>query len=416
MSAGSVSKLTLDASGRRRRKLALTGGALAVVAGAVVICWVGLGRIAGWAERNAESYPYNAGEDPIRFLLPDLFATPGRDRILLLGPSAAHEGVLYEDLARAFDRDVFSAGISSGTMDDALVALDLIAQLHGADAVPRTLILGVTIRTVANIPRRFGVRRDVNAYAPTFEAINRYSAFEVVPGEYRSRLVRKGLRRRLSARLAFLLKKQQPRFRAGLAAAAGRGVGEHPLWRLHDRPWPRMDDHRQPLTGDNITVTFGLFRELGVVEALRYWLPFYRSPYYTAFIERPSTAALRARLENGWRPKLDVSEDTSFVQRQFGDLLDTCRSLGIELYVVNLPENPIAYDLYPEGVYDKYYALLEESLKGVPLLDLRRYLSGDDFVDEVHPRHRVARRVTERIIRFIRAERAATSGGGATSG
>lgn len=388
--------------GSVRLKLAL--GALAVAGLALLVEGLLLERIAVWAERERDSYPYVAGEDPIRLLLPSLFEVPGEDRILILGSSSAHEGILFEEVERAFPAyDVLTVGISSGTMDDVLLVLDLIERLHGPDRVPRTLILGVTYRLVANVPRRFGDRIDPNAYAPLHQALRRYGPFETVSTEHRSELVEKGRLGKLKAAFTLHTKKLQPRLRAGLAALAGAVLGERGLHRLDDRPWPVMEDHRRPFAPASMAATFETFAELGVRETLGYWLPYYRSPYYTAYVPPKAYEPLMDRLQNGWRPEQSWEDDEGFVGPQFEALRGFCERHGIRLFAVNLPENPITFELYPEGVYERYRTLLDRHLDGVPLLDLRDALDRSQFMDEVHPLHPVARReVTPRVIRFVR--------------
>lgn len=363
-----------------------------------------LEQLAGWAERERDAYPYVAGEDPIRLLLPDMFDVPGEERILILGASAAHEGILYEEVERAFPAyDVLTVGISTGTMDDVLLALDLIERRYGADKLPRTLILGLTFRLVANVPRRFGDGIDPNAYAPLHEAIRRYSPYDVVPREFRSELVDKGTLGKLKAAFKLRLMKAQPRFRAGLAALAGDLIGEHPQHALDAHPWVGTDDYRRPLTGENLGRTADVVAELGLLEALRYWLPFYRSPYYTAYRPRAPRDALHARLKSGWIPKVGWDGDEAFVGYQLRALRQFCERHGIRLFAVNLAESPVTYAYYPDGAYARYRALLAEHLEGVPFLDLREALAPQEFMDEIHPLHPVARRYTKWVVDLVRA-------------
>lgn len=363
-----------------------------------------LDRLAAWGERDRGSYPYIAGEDPMRLLLPSMFGGPGDSTALILGPSAAHEGILYEEVARAFpEKRVLSMGLSTGTMDDNLVALELIEKLHGPDAVPRTLILGVSYRDFANVPRRFGDRRDPTAYAPLLEVVRRYSPFSPVAGPHFTSLVEKGVAGKVKAAFTFRLKKQQPRYRTAMAALIGAIIGDLPLKALDDVPWPNVEEQRDVIGPDNIVATANAIADLGPIDALRAWLTLYRTPYYTAFVTTTPKAKLLERMRTrGWRKKQDWTDDEAFVPEQFGRLQSTCKRLGIRLYVVKLPENPITFPMFPAGTKERYGELLRQNTKGVPFFDQHTALREDEFMDDIHPLHPVARRMSKRIVDFIR--------------
>ena len=101
----------------------------------VAIFYVGLSvvlaKIACWAESRFESYPYLAGEEPIRLLLPTVHAA-NDGGTLLLGPSAIGEDLLYEELERRWGSRVRSGGLSLGTLDSCYLFLAYLEQAYGA--------------------------------------------------------------------------------------------------------------------------------------------------------------------------------------------------------------------------------------------------------------------------------------------
>jgi hypothetical protein len=72
------------------------------------------------------------------------------------------------------------------------------------------------------------------------------------------------------------------------------------------------------------------------------------------------------------------------------------------LYVFSVPERAESRQLYEEKNYQRYVALVRENLGDTRYLDLRKMLNPWEFNDLVHPSLPGARRVTERVIRFIR--------------
>jgi hypothetical protein len=90
------------------------------------------------------------------------------------------------------------------------------------------------------------------------------------------------------------------------------------------------------------------------------------------------------------------------VAREFARLRGMADRLGIDLFVVNLPENPVHAPLYRPGSYDAYLRLVRASLDGVPFLDLRTLLPQERFHDAGHATWAGARIVTDTTIRVLR--------------
>jgi hypothetical protein len=68
-----------------------------------------------------------------------------------------------------------------------------------------------------------------------------------------------------------------------------------------------------------------------------------------------------------------------------------------------MPENDICSALYKPKRYAAYRRLLAQSLADTPYLDLRTFLSRDEFLDAVHPTFPAANRVTQRLIEMLNA-------------
>ena len=67
-----------------------------------------------------------------------------------------------------------------------------------------------------------------------------------------------------------------------------------------------------------------------------------------------------------------------------------------------MPEAPLTHDVYQSGAYDEYLRLLRESLGDTPLLQLRDALKAGDFMDENHPTRSGAKRMSERVVSWLR--------------
>lgn len=369
-----------------------------------------LGRLAVGSEVQGKAYPYLAGEDPIRLLLPSLVREPPGRRMILVGASETGENMLLDRFRAAFpDHRIVPSGISTGTVDDVLVVLNYIEEVYGSAAVPEVIVVGVTVRMVGNFPRRFGPGRLVGAYSPLFNAINDYSPHRrVVPDRLRSRLEPKSRLEGERSRLRFLARKQQPRFRAALAAWLDEGLGAAGWERADVGELEFLDDVWNPLNWNDVPVLAAFTRDHGVVPTLRMWLSVYGSPYQTQYMRPLDPAWLAEDLAQQSFSRVvyewDPGAEAEMVQAQLGDLREFAARHGARLYVVNMPENPISLQYYEAERYEAYLDLLRTTLSGVPFLDLHDRLPADAFVDETHAVLSGAEQVSEEIIRFITAE------------
>src|SRR4030095_10641277 len=144
--------------------------AVLLVYGGVSAALLGLARA---VEVRYGSYPWQ-NEDWLRLLLPTLWGGHRQNRILVAGPSEAREDLLYELFNESFQGlQTFQGGQSQGTFEDLVLTLEYVERVHGRSAVPHTLVLGVTPRFVANIPR---------GRSPPVAAIDKYSPLRVQNG------------------------------------------------------------------------------------------------------------------------------------------------------------------------------------------------------------------------------------------
>jgi len=105
---------------------------------------------------------------------------------------------------------------------------------------------------------------------------------------------------------------------------------------------------------------------------------------------------------HAWEP----ARDRGRVTRELRLLLDYTSRHGIELYVVNLPELSWNRALYDRQRYDEYLDLVRSALGTTAFLDLRTFLSDDEFYDTSHPMWRGGIRVSKKVADFIAERRA----------
>jgi len=273
--------------------------------------------------------------------------------------------LLYELFNESFPgRETFQGGQSLGTFQDLLLSLEYVERAYGPSAVPAMLVMGVTPRFVANIPR---------GQSPLIAAIDRYSPhFRVELGPDGPRLVPKRLSESLAARGRFLFFKQPSRYPAAAASVIRGNLSKdgQPSW----------------LIG---------------------WLQSYGSPYRYHLLAPIPREAIQAWINqptsfwfavHRWEPDTDAK----VIHQEFDRLFAFTRRHGTRLHVVNLPESVWNRESYAPGRYERYEALVRESLKDTPFLDLRMMLGPDEFYDAGHATLPGALRVSRRVIDFVR--------------
>jgi hypothetical protein len=364
---------------RKFRHVLVAAGSVCAVYALLSLTLIGL---AARSERTATAYPWRS-EDYLRYLLPSLFARHDRDWQFITGPSEAREDFLHERFDVAFQGvSTYQGGLSLGTLDDLLIVLDYLEGAYGAQALPRSLVVGITPRFVANI---------THGVSPLAQAINRYSPrFRVEPANDGPRLHEKTRPEGLLSRLRFL-SKQQGRYHAAVCATVLRQLER--VTNLPPSPWLAPLD-QAPDRVDIQTVD-GLLRLC-------------RAPYKYHHLRPMTRAVISGWMSDTnsiwykvhqWEPERDAFNVSTRLTR----LRETCHRLGIDLYVVNLPEHPMNRVRYQPGRYEAYLNLVRGSLGDTPFLDLRELLSAEEFYDAGHATLRGAIVVTDRTIEFLRA-------------
>ena len=377
------------------RKRRLTLGALALAVATYGGLALGLGRLAVWAESQFEAYPYRGGEEPIRWLMPTMFSK--KPDVLIVGPSAIGEDLLYEVLSRALVGRVLTAALSNGTLDDVTIALEYVERVHGADALPDWIVFGMTPRVLANYPRNFGTTRDMDAYAPLIQSINRYSpAYSVRSEQFGSALRPKSVRERWSAYRNWATK-QQVRHRTAVLAAIEYLGDPDPVKIGFQDGLPYFTDLRTPLDKANWRKTARYVRSVGIVEAARHWLPAYRSAYFHSFMVPLPPETIAGQVED-WHVVYtwDPLEEAELVRYQLGRLRDFLDRHDVGLTVIHLPEHPLSRAEYDPVFYDRYREVIAEELPEAEIVDLFE-VAGDQFFDQIHLAYQGAKWMTDQI-------------------
>src|SRR5690606_36940849 len=299
-----------------------------IIAGTIYgVSSAALTQIASWAEAEFETYPYLAGEDPLRLLLPTVHG--GTDRgSLLLGPSAIGEAFLYEVLEKEWGARVRSGSLSNGTLDDCYLFLSYIEKVYGPQAMPGRVILGIKPRVIANLPRLFGPKADPSATRFLVDLIDRYSLqYKAEQRELGTELVPKTAPEKVKSALRFYLTKQQPRHRAGVLAVIEHAIDPDPLKVGFQRQLPDYADNlRMPLTRYNVQTTLSYVLHVGPWDAAMGWIRAYRSAYTNMFMEQLGDERIRRIVANAemgfhWDPR----EEQAMVDmqlRRFADLVE----------------------------------------------------------------------------------------------
>ena len=318
-----------------------------------------LDRFAAWAEgRGAYSYK---SEDWLRYMVSSSFEPTDRPRLDVMGSSTVREAFVIEALEHSFPRyEVRQGGISLGTLDDVRVLLEYLDRSYGPHALPDVMILGVSARFLAELPKQRPLEFGIDEYAPRF-AVDSTSSGRELTGKSRWE--------GLASMARFRLRKQTPRYRAAIFEAAklfapsGSGLQVQ----LQDRTSPYRYRQHDPMPVP--TIERLISREGGWWPLLHRWDP---TPDWDSVVERG---------------------------RQLTDFTD---EKEIQLFLVNLPERSLVRDRYDPDNYEEYRALLRQAFPQVPLLDLRLALSDDQFYDAVHANADGARRVTDLVTDFVR--------------
>jgi hypothetical protein len=330
-----------DPAARRWTKFRLSVTVLLAMALLYVVASAALLLLSRHVESTTNVYPFS-NEDWLRCLLPTLYDNRGHDRIFLAGPSEAREDLLYDRFDRAFPGlHAFQGAQSLGTFDDLLLTLDYVHRTCGDDAIPRAIVLGVTPRFVANIPR---------GASPLAGAINSYSPhFSVKKTDGISTLVPKSTLKSLRSRQRFL-EKAPGRYRTALLALFREPLG--------------LDADYEHLHERLLSAPFGAAIRFSSLPYKYHHLPPMPRESMLAWMRSPTSFWTKS---HQWDPGLDEQ----LVRSQFQRLIELSRRHDVRLFVVNLPEHPANRAAYDPDRYDAYLRLVRQSIGDTPFLDLR---------------------------------------------
>lgn len=368
------------------KKPLLSVSAVAVTGGLFGLVTLGFVALSNWAERDLESHPFKQ-EDWLRYLLPAKFGESNTKSIMLLGPSTVRENLRYEQFQNVFPRHtVVQGGISLGTIEDAITALEYVANVYGQSALPDTLILGVSPRFIAGIPKTRPFRLGIDLYSPHFNVVDINGNFE---------LVAKGRLKGMVSAVRFLGKKQPERYRIALFAMVRHGLLMSPI------TLDAIDKFRRTHLAALIYKARGLDRPSDTSSAVK--LSQRISPYKYSSFSPIDPSEIYKNLNQ--KPKFswwdlvftwDAAADHA-ARLRLGELLNFTVRYGIQLLVVNMPERDIARNLY-RTEYQNYLDLVKGVIGETAFFDLREFLEPDEFHDAEHSTVEGARRLTKQVI------------------
>jgi hypothetical protein len=346
-------------------------------------------------ERTGEVYPYKQ-EDWLRYLVPTLWPTEGKPLLLLTGSSTVREGLLVEEFTAAFpEYRTFQGGISGGTLGDVLASLSYVERAYGAAALPAVMVVAFSLRFTAEIPTE----------RPFAMGLERYSAHYRVPVT-----APVGLELEAKPKLAgaidharFMVLKQHGRYETIRRWLVVRLVS------------PALDAQlrQSGLSSSSLARLLLPWRAHQV--GVRQYAAEQLSPYKYRGAGQAVRSMLMQGLDHGasWQKvwRWDPAGEGAAVRARLAQLIAFAERHHIELYALNLPEGSPNRVRYAPGQSEAYRALLDTALDTVPLLDLRCLLEDDEFIDAEHAILRGARRVTERVLGFMKDVRAAREAG-----
>lgn len=385
---------------RDSRKLWLALSAMSVL-GLLYVCIVAaLTALSTWAERDLHSFPFKE-EDWLRYLLPPRVYPQPRPRILLGGPSTVRENVRYERFETAFPQfTIDQGGISLGTIGDVTASLEYVKNVYGVGALPDVMILGISPRFIADIPDVRPFSPGIDRYSPYFSTHEESSGIALIPKTPFASLV---------ARARFLASKEPERFRTAFLALAYHWISD------------RMNAGKGSPSGaaNQVARSSGIDRFLqsppvarllrgfglgSVVDHTVQDLLAWRISPYKYSLNPPYKYGPSADLRKGWWKDVytwnpaQEEKDTMRRLKRFVDFADAC---GIEVWVVNFPERDVSRAQFDQANYDSYVRLIKKAFGDRRYLDLREFLTTDEFYDREHSVVSGSVRLTDALIEAI---------------
>ena len=362
---------------------------------------IALQALAAWTERDLQAFPFKQ-EDWLRYLLPPHFEARAHGRIMLNGPSTVRENLRYERFEAAFPGyDIYQGGISAGTLEDVTASLEYMEKVYGAQALPTILVLGISPRFIANLPDDRPFALGLNRYSPYYSAVQEPHRIALRP---------KPVLDGALARARFLTLKEPERFRISLLA-----VANHLLW--NDEVAPSSET----ALARALDWLFRTYPVARLIEALGYpqarkfsfsvimrWMI---SPYKYS-LNKPIQYRLMTReeynkadLNSVWRQTYDwdPTKDAAKTRARLKYFVDFVKRHGIRMLVINLPERDFSRVLFDERNYRAYLDLVRDELDGIEFMNLREFLDTADFYDREHTTPAGSARLSDEIIRRMRA-------------
>ena len=288
------------------------------------------------------------------------FVDRGRGRILLTGSSEAREGFLFDEFEAELEGfEVYNNAYSNHTLTTLLLVLRYIETVYGPSAMPEKIVLGVNPFFALDEPP---LQR---SYLP--RVINRYSvSISVDAAAWPPRLIPKGWFDSLASRYR-LLTQQSRRYRGAV-----RGVRRAAI----EAVAPEL--------------------------AGQYWVRHKLVPSKYHHLSPIDQAKQLEALRNAEIPAVDPVSQAGTFREKWAMLAGIAADHEIDLYVVNMPQSTWLVDDYYKESYDDYRHLLRSVVSDTPFLDLARFLRDDEFYDVTHANLPAARRVSQRVARFVR--------------
>ena len=355
----------------------------------------GLELLARHAESTGHVHPYK-WEDWLRFLVPTLWAGHDAPTLMLTGPSTARENFLAADFSSAFPgMRVSPCAMSLGTFRDITAALEYIERAYGQAALPEVVVLGISPRFMAEIPRERPFSLALERYTRHFGPLTDSSAA--------FGLARKPAVEGITDHLRFKLTHQSGRYRSAMAWATTRVLS------------PRVSSWISESAPARFLAHSSLGRALDVEQlalegpykfALRYIAPYRYQPALTAMPHDALAAALDdPRSWWGevfrWNPAIDAAA----LRARTAALIDWTSRRGIELHVVRLPEHSYLRERTDPVLSARFDSLIATAFDPVPVLDLKCLLPDSLFLDAEHALWPGAKQISAHVIEYMSAVR-----------
>ena len=363
-----------------------------------VLVNLALTSLSVWAERDVGAHPFKS-EDWLRYLLPSRLSSSSESRILLAGPSTVRENLRFEQFETAFpDYEIFQGGISAGTIEDTLTAVQYLELTRDQAVLPEIIVLGVSPRFIAGYPLKRSFRIGIDLYSPHYQVVELDGDFE---------LVAKGPIERLNSTILFFSRKQPERYRTALFATAYHWLSRSPhVSAPLERMWAskfgavvsraRAGDHKE---------------NISFLDRLEHRI----SPYKYTFFEpktytRPDTptkqnvtdAANADSSTVSWWPLVYNWDAASAASgsRRLAELVAFTDRNDIRLLVINMPERGLRRDLYSDR-YQNYLDMVTTTVGEARFVDLREFLTAEEFYDLVHTTTEGSRRLTKEVVGYV---------------